>query len=149
VPAFTYVLARRTVVLVLASLVLFLLTASAAGANDRAVVVAKSPVKVNNTLRGIKFYAYYDPRGVVRHYRVTVVACLQVRSEGRWAYIAGACARDTDRRDVWVDVGRRVPCFLGRHRFRTVAAGWVRTRSGERRQFRRDVSPPQTIRCRA
>lgn len=144
-----YVLTRSTLALVLSSLLL-LLTASAASAHGRPVAVAKAPVKVNNTTRGIKFSGYYYLRNAVRHHRVRVIVCLQVQESDRgWSSISGACARDTDRRDWWVNAGGRGPCFLGIERYRTVAVGWAKTRSGERKHVRRDTSRARTISCQA
>jgi hypothetical protein len=144
-------LTRNAVVLVLVVLGLVLLTASAANAHGRGVAVAITPEK---TPRGIKYYGYYsvlNRHGAVRHRRVAVWACLQVRLNGRWTFMQHACKIDRDRRDWTVDVGGRVSgCIIGRHRYRSlVFRGWARTRSGQRRHVRRDASPARRIRCRA
>jgi hypothetical protein len=142
-----HMLARLTIALALASPAL-LLTASTAGAHGRAVAVARAPVKVNPYNNGIKFYGHYFIRNAIQHYRVRIVVCLQVRTDsGRWAHVPGACAWDTDRRDWWVNAGGRGPCLLGRHTYRTRVTGGARTRSGEWKHVRRDVSRTRTITC--
>jgi hypothetical protein len=144
-------LLRNAVVLVPVFLVLLLLTGSAADAHGRGVAVAIAPEK---TPRGIKYYGYYsvlNRHGGVRHRRVAVWACLQVRLNGRWTFMQHACKIDRDPRDWTVDAGGRVTsCIVGRHRYRSlVFRGWARTRSGERKHVRRDASPARRFRCRA